>query len=135
MNKATIIGNLTKTPELRKTQSGMSVCGFTVAVNRKKTQNNPNPEPDYFNVSAWNALGENCAKFLEKGKKVCVIGRVSLRTWETPEGKHGASLEVMAEDVEFLSPRASDAPTPAEPSAPVDDQSGMTVVDTDDLPF
>ena len=108
------------------------MCNFTVAVNRKKTQNNPDPGADYFNVAAWRQQGEICAKFLEKGKKVCVIGRVSLRTWET-ENKHGASLEVLAEDVEFVSPRVSDAPVPEEP-APVD-VSGMAIVETDDLPF
>lgn len=135
MNKLTIIGNLTKAPELRHTQSGTPVCGFTVAVNRRKTQNNQDPGADFFNVSAWNALAEVCAKFLEKGKRVCVVGRVSVRTWETQDGKHGASLEVMAEDLELLSPRVSDAPTPAEPSTPVDGQSGMAVVDTDELPF
>ena len=108
------------------------MCNFTVAVNRKKTANNPDPGTDYFNVAAWRQLGENCAKFLEKGKKVCVIGRVSLRTWET-ESKHGASLEVLAEEVEFVSPRVSDAPVPEEP-APVD-VSGMAIVETDDLPF
>ena len=102
MNKITIIGNLTKTPELRSTQDGTPVCGFTVAVNRPKTKNNPNPGADFFNVNAWRGLGENCARFLEKGRKVCVVGRVSLRTWEK-DGKHGASLEVLAEDVEFLS--------------------------------
>lgn len=119
MNKITIIGNLTKDPELRSTQAGVSVCGFTVAVNSPKTQNNPEPGADYFNVNAWRQLGENCSRFLEKGKKVCVVGRISLRTWEK-DGKHGASLEVLAEDVEFLSPRVSDIPTPAEPAAPVD---------------
>ena len=133
MNKITIIGNLTKDPELRSTQAGVSVCGFTVAVNRPKTQNNPDPGADYFNVNAWRQLGENCSRFLEKGKKVCVVGRISLRTWEK-DGKHGASLEVLAEDVEFLSPRVSDMPTPAEP-APVDNASGMAVVETDELPF
>ena len=133
MNQLTIIGNLTKAPELRKTQDGTAVCNFTVAVNRKKTQNNPDPGTDYFNVAAWRQLGENCAKFLEKGKKVCVVGRVSLRTWET-ESKHGASLEVLAEGIEFISPRVSDAPTPEEPAAPVD-ASGMAIVETDDLPF
>ena len=133
MNKITIIGNLTKAPELRSTQAGVSVCGFTVAVNRPKTQNNPDPGADYFNVNAWRQLGENCAKFLDKGRKVCVVGRISLRTWEK-DGKHGASLEVMAEDVEFLSPRISDAPTPEEP-APVVESGGFTQVETDDLPF
>lgn len=130
MNKITIIGNLTKNPELRSTQDGVSVCGFTVAVNRPKTradrENNRDPGADFFNVNAWRGLGENCARFLEKGKKVCVVGRISLRTWEK-DGKHGASLEILAEDVEFLSNRAE--------SAPVDNASGMEVVEPDDLPY
>lgn len=133
MNKITIIGNLTKDPELRSTNAGVNVCGFTVAVNRPKTQNNPDPGADYFNVNAWRQLGDNCARFLEKGKKVCVVGRISLRTWEK-DGKHGASLEVLAEDVEFLSPRISDAPTPEAP-APVVEPGGFTQVETDELPF
>ena len=66
MNSLTIIGNLTKAPELRHTQDGTAVCGFTVAVNRKKTPNNQEPGADYFNVNAWRMLGENCAKFLAK---------------------------------------------------------------------
>ena len=123
MNKITIIGNLTKNPELRSTQDGVSVCGFTVAVNRPKTRNNQDPGADYFNVNAWRGLGENCAKYLEKGRKVAVTGRISLRTWEQ-NGKHGASLEVLAEDVEILSSRSDS----------VDPESGMTRVEPDDLP-
>lgn len=134
MNLITIIGNLTKDPELRHTQDGTPVCGFSVAVNRPKTRNNQDPGADFFNVSAWRNLGENCHKFTQKGSKVAVVGRISLRQWEN-SGNHGASLEVLADSVEFLSPRVSDAPTPAEPSAPVDSASGMAVVDTDDLPF
>lgn len=135
MNKITIIGNLTKAPELRSTQDGTPVCGFTVAVNRPKTKNNPEPGADFFNVNAWRGLGENCAKFLDKGRKVAVTGRISLRTWEK-DGKHGASLEVLAEDVEFLSSR-TDTATPAEPAPQVDPQSGFTAVEIDDdsLPF
>ena len=133
MNSITIIGNLTKNPELRTTTAGVNVCGFTVAVNRPKTANNKDPGADFFNVNAWLGLGENCAKFIEKGKKVCVVGHISLRTWEK-DGKHGASLEVLAEEVEFLSPRISDAPVQEEP-AHVDSASGMAVVETDELPF
>ena len=123
MNKVTIIGNLVKDPELRSTTAGVPVCGFTVAVNRPKTQNNPNPGADYFNVSAWRGKGETCAKYLSKGKKVCVVGSVSLRTWDNGE-KHGASLEVLADDVEFLSA-----------SSPVDAETGMQKVDPDGLPY
>lgn len=126
MNKIIIIGNLTKNPELRTTTAGVNVCGFTVAVNRPKTANNPDPGADYFNVNAWRGLGDNCSKYLEKGRKVCVTGRVSLRTWEK-DGKHGASLEVLAEDVEFLSSRTE---TPA-----AQFESGLTPVEPDDLPY
>ena len=134
MNKLTIIGNLTKDPELRSTQDGTQVCGFSVAVNRPKKKDGSESGADYFNVSAWRNLGTNCNTFLKKGNKVCVIGRITLRQWEK-EGKHGASLEVTADEVEFLNTRVSDAPTPAEPSAPVDTQSGMALVETDELPF
>lgn len=137
MNKIAIIGNLTKDPELRSTQDGISVCCFTVAVNRQKTKANPDPGADFFNVNAWRALGENCAKYLAKGRKVAVTGRVSLRTWEK-EDRHGASLEVLAEDVEFLSSRTDADNTAATrtESAPHVDPSGMTAVEPpDDLPF
>lgn len=132
MNKIMIIGNLTKAPELRSTQDGTPVCGFTVAVNRQKTKNNPNPGADFFNVNAWRGLGENCAKYLDKGRKVAVSGRISLRTWEK-DGKHGASLEVLAEDVEFLTSRTADAPTA--PASQIDPESGFAVVEPDDLPY
>ena len=124
MNSITIIGNLTKNPELRSTTDGTPVCGFTVAVNRQKTRNNQDPGADFFNVNAWRGLGENCAKFLTKGSKVAVIGKISLRTWEK-DGKHGASIEVLADEVEFLSQR-TDSPTVPD---------GFTKVETDELPY
>ena len=126
MNSLHIIGNLTRKPELRATQDGTSVCSFTVAVNRPKTRNNQNPGADYFNVTAWREKGEICAKYLDKGSKVSVVGSVSVRTWET-ETKHGANLEVNAQDIEFLSSRSE--------SAPVDAQTGMAIVETDELPY
>ena len=134
MNKLTIIGNLTADPELRVTSNQISVCSFTVAVNRKRKVEGQ-PEADFFNVTAWRERGELCAKFLQKGKKVCVVGAVAVRTWDK-DGRHGASLEVTADEIEFCSPRVSDPVTPAEAPAPaVDKASGMEVVDTDDLPF
>ena len=126
MDKLTIIGNVTRDPELRTTPSGKNVCSFTVAANRRKKVEGQ-PEADFFKVSAWNALGENCAKFIQKGKKVCVIGSVSVRVFTTSKGDPAASMEVLADEVEFLSPRQE--------TAPVDSQSGMEVVETGDLPF
>ena len=134
MNRLTIIGNLTRDPELRTTATGLSVCSFTVAVNRRKTQNSNQPEADFFRVSAWRELGENCAKWLVKGRKVAVVGPVSVSTYQGQDGKTYANLEVTANDVEFLS-SAQDAQREAPP--PVDPQSGMTQVSMDDgeLPF
>lgn len=129
MNKLTIIGNLTKDPELRTTTAGLNVCSFTVAVNRKKTGTDK-PEADYFNVTAWRERGEVCAKYLSKGKKVCIVGPVSVRTWES-NGKHGASLEVTADEIEFLSPRSEGQ----QAQKPVDQQTGFEKVETDELPF
>ena len=101
MNKLTIIGNLTKDPELRTTQSGVSVCSFTVAVNRRKKDQQE--ETDYFRVTAWRERAEICAKWLIKGRKVCVIGPVSVSTYAGQDGKTYANLEVLADEVEFLS--------------------------------
>lgn len=131
MNKLTIIGNLTKDPELRTTTNGTSVCSFTVAVNRKRNQQNGQPEADYFNVTAWRERGETCAKYLAKGRKVAVTGPVSVRVWES-NGKHGANMEVTADEVEFLSHRENQ---PQEEKPVVDRQTGFEQVATDDLPF
>lgn len=145
MNKITIIGNLTRDPESRTTSSGFNVCSFTVAVNRRRSSQSQNqPEADFFRVSAWRQLGENCQKYLAKGRKVAVVGSVSVSTYEsTKDGKTYANLEVNAEDVEFLSSRQDEAgggyvapvssSGPAAEAAPVD--NGFKEVDDDDLPF
>ena len=144
MNRLTIIGNLTRDPELRTTPSGANVCSFSVAVNRRNRRDaqNGQPEADFFRVSAWNQLGENCAKFLAKGRKVAVVGPVSVRTYQGSDGQTHASLEVMANEVEFLTSRseadseggyaAPAAPVPAPAEAP---SAGFTAVETDELPF
>ena len=136
MNSLHIIGRLVRDPELRTTPSGATVCSFTVAVNRRRTQNNQQPEADYFRVSAWNKLGENCSKYLAKGRKVSVVGAVSVNTYQSQDGKTHASLNVMANEIEFLSSR-NDAPSASsQEEAPViDEQSGMMAVEADDLPF
>lgn len=138
-NKLTIIGNITKDPELRTTAAGVNVCDFTVAVNRRQRRDaqNNQPEADFFRVSAWRQLGESCAKFLFKGRKVCVVGPVSVRTYQAQDGTTRASLEVTAEDVEFLSPSGQGGAEQSAPAhAPVaGTNAGFTAVETDDLPF
>ena len=142
MNKIFIVGNLTRDPELRTTQSGVSVCSFTVAVNKRLGADAKHPEADYFRVTAWRGLGENCAKFLAKGRKVAVTGAVSVSTYEGKDGTK-ATLEVTADDVEFLTPKSESAenPTVAElegkaDDLPKSDVNGFVQVDDDDeLPF
>jgi len=144
MNKLFIVGNLTRDPELRTTAAGDSVCSFSVAVNRRgrRDAQGNQPEADFFRVSAWRALGENCAKFLSKGRKVAVTGSVRVSTYTAQDGTTRASLEVQADDVEFLSPRGEGegAPAgyaPAASAAPAAEpaSAGFTAVETDELPF
>lgn len=131
MNKLTIIGNLTRDPELRTTATGLNVCTFTVAVNKRKTQGKDD-EPDFFRVTAWRERGETCAKYLRKGKKVCVIGAVGVNTYTAADGTTRANLEVTADEVEFLSPRETSIP----PEVPADQQTGFQQVELgDELPF
>lgn len=124
MNRLFIIGNCTKDAELRSTPQGKSVCSFTVAVNRRK-KTEGQQETDYFKVTAWDQLAENCGKYLTKGKKVAVVGSVSVHTYTTQDGKSGASLEVVASEVEFLSAK----------NETVDPQTGLQKVEPDGLPY
>lgn len=124
MNRLFITGNCTKDPEVRSTPNGKTVCTFTVAVNRRKKVEGQ-PETDYFRVTAWDALGENCGKYLVKGKKVAVVGAVSVHAFTTQKGEAGASLEVNASEVEFLSPR----------SETIDQESGFQKVSVEGLPY
>ncbi len=96
-----IIGNLTRDPELRTTQTGKEVCSFTVAVNWR----GKDKEADFFNVNAWDKLAQSCKDYLSKSKKVCVVGPVTARTFQDRNGETKVSLEVRAETVEFLSPK------------------------------
>lgn len=105
MNKLYIIGNLTKDPETRTTQSGVTVCSMTVAVNRKHASE---PTTDFYRVSAWNKLGESCARYLAKGKKVAVVGELQPRLYDAKDGQQRLSLDLLAEEVEFLSPKEKD---------------------------
>ena len=132
MNKIIIIGNLTGDPELRVTQSGVSVCQFTVAVNGKRKDDGAT----FFRVTAWRALGETCHKFLYRGRKVMVCGAVSASAYTGRDGKPRASLDVTAEDVEFLSAMGHDAQAAqAETAQQHDTEGGFTAVETEDLPF
>ena len=132
MNKATIIGNLVRDPDSRTTQAGKQVCHFTIAVNRRN-HSEGQPDADYFDVTTFSALADNCARYLVKGKKVCVIGPVSVSTYKAQNGETRAQLQVMAQEVEFLTP-ADKAPQNAPQTQKTDRQTGFVKVD-EDMPF
>ena len=127
MNKLVLTGNLTRSPELRSTPNGIPVCTFTIAVNGRKSDD----PTAYFRITVWRQLAEICNRYLTKGKKVFVSGPVSVSTYTAKDGSTKASLEVTAEDVEFLSP----AGTGAE-NASVDERAGFVKVEeSEELPF
>ena len=107
MNKILIIGNLTGEPELRSTPSGITVCSFTIAVNRRHEDKTGERPTDYFRISAWRQLGDSCGRFLTKGRKVAVVGELQARQYDAKDGSARMSLEVQADEVEFLSPRTN----------------------------
>ena len=114
MNKITIIGNLVKDPETRTTPSGVTVCTFVVATNRRFANADGERQSDFFRVAAWRQLGETCARYLGKGRKVAVWGELQARLYENRDGKTQMSLDVQADEVEFLTPK-EDEPKPKKP--------------------
>ena len=138
MQKLFIVGNLTGDPQTRTTNSGKEVCSFTVAVNRRQKKTDGTAEADFFRVSAWEGMAKVCQQYLAKGRKVAVTGTVSVSTYQAQDGTTRASMDVFAQDVEFLTPRGEgqSQSAPAAP-APVAGVPAMAAVDMpdDQLPF
>lgn len=152
MNKVFLIGNLTRDPEMRSTQSGVSVCNFSIAVNRRfRNAQTGQQETDFLNIVAWRQLAELCGRYLTKGSKVAVTGSIQTRTYEAQDGSKRSAFDIVADEVEFLpsANRANGAPSgdyhqaPAAPAAAPRAQApayapadvGFTQVDDDELPF
>lgn len=104
MNKVFEIGNLTSDPELRETPSGVPVCRFSIAVSRNYEQDGER-KTDFFDCVAWRGLAETIARYTQKGHKVCVVGSLQTRTYEDNNGQKRKVFEIVAEEVEFLTPR------------------------------
>ncbi len=137
MNKVFLIGNLTRDPELTETSSGISICRFSIAVNRNYSSSDGERKTDFFNVTAWRGLGENVAKYAKKGNKVCVSGSIELRNYEDSQGIKRTGVDIIAQDVEFLTPRsASNSDDYSAPSAPAErKKAALQSFDDDDIPF
>jgi single-strand DNA-binding protein len=149
INRVVMTGNLTRDPELRSLPSGMSVCSLRIASNTRRKNNSTGEwedKPNYFDVTVWGAQGENCAKYLAKGRPIALDGRLEWREWEDQQGNKRQSIDIIADSVQFLGGR-DDAPqgggngfssqrsdVPADPGdfqpAPVPSSAGE-----DDIPF
>ena len=141
MNKAILIGNLANDPESRTTASGVSVCQFRLAVQRRFANQQGVREADFFNIVAWRQTAELCARYLSKGRKVAVEGSIQNRSYDAQDGSKRYITEIVADQVEFLSSpqgdrqqRADNPPPPSEPSGYTSDPDAFTDVD-DELPF
>jgi single-strand DNA-binding protein len=108
INRVVITGNLTRDPELRSLPSGNSVCSLRVACNGRRR--NPSTQewedqPNYFDVTVWGAQGDNCSRFLSKGRGVAIDGRLQWREWTDKEGQKRQSVDIVADSVQFLGGR------------------------------
>ena len=137
MNKVFLIGNLTRDPELSETNSGVSVCRFGLAVNRRRAQGDGEPQVDFFNVTAWRSLAETVNRFVKKGNKVAVTGSIQIRNYEDNSGQKRTFVDIVADDVEFLTPKGSGSGTEDDfiPAAPKKKPSLEAIDDDSDIPF
>ena len=141
INSVTLVGNLTRDPELRHTPSGTPVCSLRLAVNTRRKDAASGQwveKPNYFDITVWGQQGENCAQYLGKGRQVGVQGRLEWREWETQEGAKRQAVEVVADTVQFLGSRgeaeAGGQYVPAGAAAQTQDADFASAAD-DDIPF
>ena len=135
MNKCILIGNLTKDPELTTTNSGISVCRFTLAVSRRYQNAEGERETDFIDIVVWRALADNCHRFLRKGSKAAVVGSIQKRSYDATDGTKRYVTEVVAEEVEFVGARATgnDGSVEVENTKPA--TTKLEPIDDDQLPF
>ena len=107
MNKAILIGRLTKDPELRTTPTGRNVCQFSIAVNRAYTNANGEREADFINCVVWDKQAENLARYQKKGNQIAVDGRIQTRNYDDKDGKRVYVTEILATNISFLDAKGS----------------------------
>ena len=105
INKVFLTGNLTRDAELSETPNGVAVCRFAIAVSRDYANSDGNRETDFFNITVWRGRAENCGKYLKKGNKVAIVGSLQTRSYEDKDGIKRNVTDVIANEVEFLTPR------------------------------
>jgi single-strand DNA-binding protein len=138
MNKAILMGRLTKDPELRYTNTNnTAVCSFTIAIDRRFSKQGEEKQTDFIPIVAWSKLGEFCGKYFQKGRQVAVVGRIQTRTWDDSEGKKHYVTEVVAEEAYFADSKRNDGMPARTSSENGGDQTDgfYPIQDDDELPF
>ena len=132
MNKAILVGRLTKDPELRATTSGVSVTSFTVACDRKFVKQGEERKADFINCIAWRQSAEAISRYFKKGDRIALEGSIQIRDWQDNDGKKHYATEVVVDAWEFAQSKTEGAPATSNTEADLD---GFVPVDDEDLPF
>ena len=157
LNKAILMGRLTRDPELRHTQSNMAVCSFSLAIDRGRKDQNGERQTDFIDCVAWGRQAEFVAQWFTKGSMAIVVGRIQSRRWQDQNGNNRTAIEIVANNVNFAAPKsanaapmgdagygaptAAPAPRPAAQAAPAPSYSAGSnddfalIEDEGDLPF
>jgi len=149
INRVVLTGNLTHDPDLRNLPSGMAVCKLRIASNTRRKDSSTGEwvdKPNFFDVTVWGAQGENCARYLTKGRPVAVDGRLEWREWEDQNGNKRQSVDIIADSVQFLGGRddggngggqrfQSPSDVPADTSDFQMASAGSSQGTDDDIPF
>ena len=136
MNKVFLIGNLTRDPELTETPGGVAVCHFAIAVNRNYSGQDGERQTDFFNCTAWRATAETIARYTKKGNKVAVTGSIQLRNYEDNQGVKRQAVDIIVQDVEFLTPKTGEDDMDMPRAAAPKKKPVLQAMDDDsDIPF
>lgn len=135
MNRVYLIGNLTRDPELAVTNSGVSVCRFSIAVSRRYSNAEGEREADFFNIVVWRAQGENCHKYLKKGSKCAISGSLQNRSYDAQDGTKRTITEIVADEVEFLTSKSNSTDGGDRVIENKKDVAELEPIDDDNLPF
>lgn len=133
MNRTVLIGRLTKDPEIKNTASQVSVCTFTIAVDRRFKDNNGQRQADFINCVAWRQTANFIAQYFHKGSKIAVVGSIQTRNYEDKNGNKVYVTEVVVDEVEFVDSISNSAPKKPDNSESTNIESSETEID--DMPF
>lgn len=135
LNKVVLCGRLTATPELKQTPSGVSICNFTLAVNRRFSKEGEQ-QADFITVVAWRQTAEFITQYFDKGNAICITGSIQTRTWKDSKGEKRYATEVVADEAMFVDSKSEEQPTFQQPTFKQPTTPKFEDLKTDDdLPF